>query len=199
MTVVIGDPIDFDDLVNDNVEENLNVSRGKLYDAVSARIGDRLQKLKAQVDRLALEQQLHSKNHPCRVTEQAEGILQHVDWESLGMESYMGNHSILTTEGNSVAEHEKFEITQPQENDSSPDTYLKMGVSSSYEGGFVSRIRGYVDPTELMGFAARGLFVNCRLIKQNSANVDGIGPLKAWNNFWKQVYTSCGDPAIPSI
>ncbi|VFR01759.1 unnamed protein product [Cuscuta campestris] len=56
VTVLVGDPIVFDDLLE--VEGKHHISRGKLYDAVSARIGDRLHKLKAQVDRLAAKQSL---------------------------------------------------------------------------------------------------------------------------------------------
>ncbi|KAJ9552718.1 hypothetical protein OSB04_016763 [Centaurea solstitialis] len=40
-----------------------------------------------------------------------------------------------------------------------------------------------MDPTELMGFAARGLFMNQRM-KEN------VQPSKAWNSFWKQSYGS---------
>ncbi|XP_050384185.1 uncharacterized protein LOC126800815 [Argentina anserina] len=56
VTVVIGDPIYFDDLLNN--EEAKHLSRGKLYDAVSSRIGHRLRQLKVQVDRLAQGTQL---------------------------------------------------------------------------------------------------------------------------------------------
>ncbi|KAK6121133.1 hypothetical protein DH2020_045121 [Rehmannia glutinosa] len=83
-----GDPIGFDDLINE--EPNKNISRGKLYDAVSTRIGDRLQKLKQQVEKLALEQAQQLQKYPSRVTERAAGLLQNVDWESLGMGNYIG-------------------------------------------------------------------------------------------------------------
>lgn len=52
-----------------------------------------------------------------------------------------------------------------------------------------------MDPTELMGFAARGLFMN-RRSNENTANFAGVGPLKAWNNFWKQVAQDRGIGAV---
>lgn len=189
VTVLIGDPIEFNDIRN--LEENQDVSRGKLYDAVSARIGDRLKKLKACVDRLAIEQSLQSQNYPWNCTDRAAGMLQQVDWESLGMESYLGTDCDPLPRRQGLQAEEKLDITSKQEDDS-PNRYFKMGFS--YECGMVSRIRGYVDPTELMGFAARGLFANPRM-NENIKYVQGEGPLKAWNNFWKQMYHNHGFPA----
>lgn len=143
VTVLIGDPIEFTDLRN--MEETQYVSRGKLYDAVSARIGDHLRKLKTCVDRLAIEQSLQSQNYPWGCSDRAARILQQVDWESVGMESYIG------TERQILHAERKLE-------DNSANPYFKVGIP--YEGGMISRIRGYMDPTELMGFAARGLFTS---------------------------------------
>ncbi|KAA8545179.1 hypothetical protein F0562_019932 [Nyssa sinensis] len=176
VTILIGDPIHFDDLL-DNMDENRNVSRENIYDAVSSRIGNRLQELKVKVDRLAIEQSQNSRH----CTDRAAEILQQIDWESLGMGSY------IVTEDESVSLKQDFHAelkinpTHPEESNS-PDRYIRMGFS--YEGGIMSRIRGYMDPTELMGFAARGIFMNHR-VKENRTSDQGIGPLKAWNNFWK--------------
>uniref|UniRef100_A0A5B7BCX3 Phospholipid/glycerol acyltransferase domain-containing protein n=1 Tax=Davidia involucrata TaxID=16924 RepID=A0A5B7BCX3_DAVIN len=189
VTVLVGDPIHFDDLL-DNMDENQNVSRGDLYDAVSSKIGNRLQELKVQVDRLAVEQSLKSQN-PESCTDRAVGILQQIDWESLGMGSY------IDTEDESFSLRQDFQAeleinpTQAKE-PNSPNRYFRMGFS--YEGGIVSRIRGYMDPTELMGFAARGLFLD-RRVKENQTSDQEVGPLKAWNNLWKLVYHSNGIPA----
>ncbi|KAG5626081.1 hypothetical protein H5410_011299 [Solanum commersonii] len=75
VTVLVGDPIDFDDLLAAGEKDNM--PRGKLYDAVSTRIGDRLQKLKAQVDRLAVQEALQSQDYHDHVAERAAGIVQH--------------------------------------------------------------------------------------------------------------------------
>ncbi|CAK9157747.1 unnamed protein product [Ilex paraguariensis] len=142
------------------MEENQNVSRGKLYDAVSARIGDQLQKLKAQVDRLATEQSLQSQSYPKCRAERAAGIFQRVDWETLGMNCFVGAEENSLPSRQDLPAELQMNLTNPQENDI-PNQYSRMGFS--YKGGIMSRIQGYMDPTELMGFAARGLFMNCRL------------------------------------
>lgn len=46
----------------------------------------------------------------------------------------------------------------------------------------LSRIRGYMDPAELMGFAARDLFMK-RKSENNSSNLKEVGPLEAWKRF----------------
>ncbi|KAK4424618.1 Tafazzin [Sesamum alatum] len=179
VTILVGDPISFDDLINEGADKN--ISRGKLYDAVSARISERLQKLKLQVEGLAIEQALQLQKYPSHVTERAAGLLQNVDWESLGMENYIG------FDDNSPRQEPLLEpnVAQlyPQES-SREDRRSRVGVSG--EGGFVSRIRGYMDSTEFMVFAARGLFTNHRT-NEYFANLHGVSPLKAWNKFWKSV------------
>lgn len=160
------------------MEGNPGMSRGKLYDAVSARIGERIRKMKAQVDRLALEKSLQSQNYPWRCTDRAAGILRQVDWESLGMEDYIGLDEQEPPKQNFVTKN-KEEHVNVKEN-TSQDRYFRTGLS--YEGGIVSRIRGYMDPTELMGFAARGIFTSTR-VNENFVNLQSNNPLKAWKNF----------------
>lgn len=172
----MGDPLEFDDLLG--MEGKSGMSRGKLYDAVSARIGERIRKMKAQVDRLALEQSLQSQNYPWRCTDRATGILGQVDWESLGMEHYIGLDEQEPPEQNLVTKH-KAEHVNVRENNSQ-NRYFRMGLS--YEVGIVSRIRGYMDPTELMGFAARGIFTSSR-VNESFVNLQNDNPLKAWKNF----------------
>lgn len=176
VTVLVGDPVEFDDLLG--MEGYPGMSRGKLYDAVSARIGERIRKMKAQVDRLALEQSLQSQNYPWRCTDRAAGILRQVDWESLGMEDYIGLDEQEPPKQNVVTEH-KAEHVNVKEN-TSQNRYFRMGLS--YEGGIVLRIRGYMDPTELMGFAARGIFTSSR-VNESFVNLQSNNPLKAWKNF----------------
>ncbi|TXG65099.1 hypothetical protein EZV62_006374 [Acer yangbiense] len=131
VTVVIGDPIEFDDLVNEE-QNNKHVSRGKLYDAVASRIGHRLQQLKVQVDKLALEQPS---------VERAMEMLKQFDWESLGMAN-----DVVTEDGLFGQE-------------SQADAYIN-GSKRRVLVAWRNRIRGYMEPSELMGFAARGLFMN---------------------------------------
>ncbi|KAK4406684.1 Tafazzin [Sesamum angolense] len=185
VTILVGDPISFDDLIN----EGANISRGKLYDAVSARIGDRLQKLKLQVEGLAVEQALQSQTYPSHVTERAAGLLQNVDWESIGMENYIG------IDDNSPRQEPVLEpnVAQLYPQESSRDERCSRAGASG-EGGFVSRIRGYMDSTEFMVFAARGLFTNHRT-NEYFVNLHGVSPLKAWNKFWKSV---SGDHHFPA-
>ncbi|KAK6143933.1 hypothetical protein DH2020_024281 [Rehmannia glutinosa] len=176
VTILVGDPIGFDDLINE--EPNKNISRGKLYDAVSARIGDHLQKLKQQVEKLALEQAQQLQKYPSRVTKRAAGLLQNVDWESLGMGNYLGIDDNLPKQHDLLLEPDVAQL-YPQESSRSC-----VGVYG--EGGFASRIRGYMDSGELMGFAARGLFTNHRT-NEYFVSLQGVSPLKVWNNFWKSM------------
>ncbi|EPS68459.1 hypothetical protein M569_06310, partial [Genlisea aurea] len=77
ITVLVGDPIDFEDIINKNV------SRGRMYDAVAARIGTHLQKLKLQVEELAaMEPPKHLLN-----------VQNYLDWETLGIENFIVSES----------------------------------------------------------------------------------------------------------
>ncbi|TYH34608.1 hypothetical protein ES332_D13G137400v1 [Gossypium tomentosum] len=172
VTVLIGDPIIFDDLLNS--EEATEASRGKLYDAVASRIGHQLQNLKVKVDKLALEQSIRLENHNKDGAERAANILHQVDLDPFGL----GSHEYIRYES-------LVEETQTKQNDMSPeeataDVYTRMGYSC--EGGIGSRIRSYMDPTELMGFAARGLLMNCRS-KEKYSDTSDIRPLKTWKQY----------------
>ncbi|KAL4580048.1 hypothetical protein LXL04_016223 [Taraxacum kok-saghyz] len=63
VTILVGDPIDFKDVRD--LEQGNMTPRGNLYDAVSERIGDRLIKLKAQLDNLVLDQDLDTEGYDC--------------------------------------------------------------------------------------------------------------------------------------
>ncbi|KAF3340683.1 tafazzin-like isoform X2 [Carex littledalei] len=155
--VVVGDPISFDDLQHDKNESNNSESRGILYDLVSSRIGLKLQELKTQVDKLALEKPLQiyvqnsSYNH---------AVWQHVDWEVLGMD-YMLKSSDEASQINIKSEELKLvkQLRVPLEES---NIYSSLKNRFCYEGGILNRVRGYMNPSELMGFAARGFFVNGR-------------------------------------
>lgn len=162
VTVLIGDPIEFDDLVDE--EQTKHLSRGKLYDAVASRIGHQLKKLKLQVDRLALEEPS---------AERVADILYQVDRESLGLQNHLLNEDYSLAQEALV--QSKLDISPTQER-----SFFRMRLS--YGDAFASRMRGYMDPTELMGFAARGLFMNGRTT-DIAAIVRERGPLRAWKQY----------------
>ncbi|ONI04416.1 hypothetical protein PRUPE_6G320700 [Prunus persica] len=174
VTVVIGDPIYFDDLLN--CEGAKHVSRGKLYDAVSSRIGHRLRELKVQVDKLA--QVTRPQNLPAQNTERAAVILQQVDWESFGM----GNLVSSEDDGSQVPETQVQLVSTHTQEPRSTDTDRRFRVGFSREGGIASRMRSFMDHPDLMGFAARGLFMN-RRVHETTPSGRGVGPLKAWKQY----------------
>ncbi|XP_057778117.1 uncharacterized protein LOC130996865 [Salvia miltiorrhiza] len=177
VTVLVGDPISFDDIISDGADKNM--SRGKLYDAVATRIGDRLQKLKVQVETLAIEQALELEKYPSRVTERAARLLQKIDWESLGIGSYMGLDDNPAKQEPSVAQ------LYPQEKSHEEQCFGGAGYSAG--GGFVSRIRGYMDSTELTVFGARGLYTNHRS-NEYFGSLRDVTPWKAWRSMYGNVY-----------
>ncbi|XP_057439350.1 uncharacterized protein LOC130731163 [Lotus japonicus] len=167
VTVLVGDPINFDDI--HDLEESLDVPRKRLYDAVAARIGDRLHEMKVQVNTIALEQQMQLQDHYSDSMERAYGIWQQVDWELFGMDD-----SFISADHDSKQKQET--VVLP--NISVPE----HEQSHSRRVGFSYRMRGYMDQMELMSFAARGLFMNINT--KNSASCSReIRPLKAWKQF----------------
>ncbi|CDP17184.1 unnamed protein product [Coffea canephora] len=192
VTVLIGDPIQFDDILN--LEENQNMSRGKLYDAVIARIRDRLQRLKAQVERLVIEQSLQLQNYPTKVTEQSAGILRQVDWGSPGKETYTRLEDYLSPRKNLTTEKVEVDQTQLQER-SLQSRNSRMCLL--WEGGIGSRNQCYMESTELMGFAARGLLMNnTPRVNDCFVDIQGVNPLKALNDFRKSMYESYYSPVF---
>lgn len=167
VTVLLGDPIHFDDILDAEGVEN--ISRGKMYDAVSSRIGQRLQQLKVQVEKLALEQSVEFQQAAAGITERAADMLQQVDWGSFGA----GSH-VSTEERDLPCE------PRPSQELLSSDRYFRIGFS--YDSIIISRMRGYMDSTELLGFAARGLFMNFRA-REHTASIRDVGPVRAWKQF----------------
>ncbi|KAK9084228.1 hypothetical protein Scep_030699 [Stephania cephalantha] len=173
VTILVGDPIQFDDLLT--LDSDRVTSRGSLYDAISSRIGQRLIELKVQVDRLALEHAIQILEHTACNEERAAGMLQQVDWEAFGMGSY-----ILSKDKSSVQTIEiqpEVDLNQPR---GSAFSDLNCSMRFSYEGGIVSRIKGYMEPTELMGFAARGLFMTRKAQREIRNSIQEVAPLQAW-------------------
>lgn len=167
----MGDPINFDDILS--MEKGTEVPRKRLYDAVAARIGDRLRELKAQVDTLAMEQEMQLQDHSSHSIERASGILQQVDWELFGMDSFIS----------SVDDDSK----QRRETVVLPNTSVSEQHRQSHNKrvGFSYRMRGYMDQMELMSFAARGLFMNNNETRYSVGFSREIGPLKAWKQFFE--------------
>ncbi|KAJ3676165.1 hypothetical protein LUZ60_003577 [Juncus effusus] len=160
--VVIGDPISFDDLLIDKSESLNNLARGNLYDEISSRIGLKLQELKILVDKLALEQELQIQtNNLQNQNLNSHDIFQHVDWEAFGIDNLVtySTNDNNTSQINSKKEDLK-DSTQLREKEKDV-----VSSNSSKKWEFYGRIRGYMNPNELMGFAARGLFVNGRFLE----------------------------------
>lgn len=175
VTVVVGDPINFDDLLDEEVTED--VSRGKLYDAVASRIGKRLLELKVQVDRLAAEQSTQSQNHPLHGAEKASYILHQVDWDTFGLGGHTYSEDVSAQERSSHKPTPNVNVSDQEE--LALDWQLSVGFSTC-EGGFASRMRRFMDPTELMGLAARGLYVNHR---SEDTGMRNVHPLRAWKQY----------------
>lgn len=175
MTILIGDPIEFEDLLNSDTAQKF--SRGKLYDAVASRVGNRLLEMKLQVEKLAHDHALDMQNHTMSGTERAAMMLQQIDWESFGIGSFtsLDYNSPTKQETQTQSDLDVSSAEQPVS-----DWHFRMRLSR--EGGFISRMRGYIDPTEFMSFAARGLFRNYRT-GGNSELGEANRPLKAWKRF----------------
>lgn len=165
--MIIGDPIHFNDLLG--TEGAKHVSRKQLYDAVSSRIGQRLYELKLQVDRVSLEQQALMSHSSKTSSDRATEIFHRVDWDSFGMGAQFSEES--STINKQISQTDDHVV-------SNLDRQIpKRGFSS--EGGISLKIKKFMDSTEIMGFAARGLFVNDYKSRVESAKFGKIRPLKA--------------------
>lgn len=165
--MIIGDPIHFNDILS--TEGAKHVSRKHLYDAVSSRIGQRLYDLKVQVDRVSLEQQSMLSHDANTSSDHAAEILHRVDWDSFGMGAQFSEESSASS------------IKQIAQTDDGNFRSPRRRVSS--EGGISLKIKKFMDSTEMMGFAARGLLMNEYKSRGESANVGQIRPLKAWREY----------------
>ncbi|XP_027352246.1 tafazzin-like [Abrus precatorius] len=169
VTVLIGDPINFDDILY--MEKGPDVPRRRLYDVVASRIGDRLHELKVQVDTIAIEQEMQLQDHSSQSMERTSGILQQVDWELFGMDSLMSvdddpkqRHETVALANTCISQHQQ----------SHSDQSWRMSLSF--------RMRGYINQMELKSFAARGLLTNNET--KNSVGCSRqISPLRAWKQF----------------
>ncbi|KAM7278511.1 hypothetical protein ACFE04_005645 [Oxalis oulophora] len=187
VTVLVGDPIHFDDLLDDD-KRTEDISRENLYDAVSSRIGRRLQELKVQVDNLALQESFRSPT-PVRPSDRAAGILQQVDWESFGIGSL--EEEVMLAHEIPVQAEVSTRFSQDQ---TSSSWNLKTNCSNN--GGIALRLRN--DMNELVGFAARGLFMN-RGAQESSRNGGEVGPLRIWKEFLRSNLLGLEDACISRL
>ncbi|CAO1942924.1 unnamed protein product [Urochloa humidicola] len=177
VVVVVGDPINFDDLIIDNSDDTQHISRGILYDKATERIGQRLQELKVEVDRLAAEQQ--SENHNMHNVGDDYGyrLWQQVDCEGFGIES-----SMFSSEPS---------VIQVQAKEAEPESHLEVEQSVSptpsaaiaYDVAVPHWFQRHVDPSELMGFAARDLFKNRKFLEEGYRELQERATLNTW---WSQ-------------
>lgn len=157
--VVVGDPINFDDLLIDNCGDTQDIPRGILYDKVTQRIGQRLQELKVEVDRLAAEQEPELQNH--NVGDDGYRLWQQVDWEGFGIGS-----SMLPSEPSAAA--------QVPSREAEPEPHLEVeqsvspapSAATSYDVAVPHWFQRHADPSELMGFASRGLIKHGKFLEE---------------------------------
>ncbi|GJM91974.1 hypothetical protein PR202_ga08397 [Eleusine coracana subsp. coracana] len=173
--VVVGDPINFDDLIIDNSDGTQHISRGILYDKATERIGQRLQELKAEVDRLAAEQQSseQQKHYIQNIKDDVYRLWQQVDWEAFGIGSSMSSEPSSIEEPPKQAKPELHLEVEPSINQA-------PSAAISYDVVVPHWFHRHVDPSELMGFAARGLFKNNRLLDEGYRELQQQATLNAW-------------------
>jgi hypothetical protein len=185
VSVLVGDPIELDDLVKENT---LNfASKAELYDAIAVRVGQRMQMMKEELDQLIAVRELQlaaeeARRHPA--IEKAQKLLQYIDWEAQGQlpecDSIVKEHFLdlsLIRESDAYAQVfgareqlSREELSNKREEPSVPEQKIsEFEMEEFFEledewdplsrPSILSRVRGFVDtPTFLgLGFAARGL------------------------------------------
>jgi monolysocardiolipin acyltransferase len=186
--VVVGDPINFDDLITDNSDDTQNISRGILYDKASERIGQQLQQLKAKVDILAAEHRAELQNRQIDNTvNDGYRIWQQVDWESFGIGNMLSSaehlpvqeplkqvqHELLLAE-ETISPPKQAEPELHREEQSIPSAAISRDVGIPH---WFSR---HADASELMGFAARGLFKNGRFMEEGYRQFEQSTVFNVW-------------------
>lgn len=184
VTVLVGDPIELDDIINQSSRQCL--SKEAVYDAIAVRVGERMRVMKAELDELVLTQRSEEKatlEQRGVVISRAENLLQYIDWESQGLllddgldvsetfdlTSALKSSTALDRESHSVLREkdmvdpvgmaasglETLDIDRDEFLDFEEDDDMSMIAT----GSLLSRFQGFVDtPTFLgVGFAARGL------------------------------------------
>lgn len=189
--VVVGDPINFDDLITDNSGDTQDISRGILYDRASERIGQQLQQLKAEVDRLAAEHRAELQNrHIDNTVNDGYRVWQQVDWESFGIGNMLSSaeHSSVQEPPKQV-QHELLlavdSISPPKQ--AEPEAHLEeQTISPVPSSAISSNVRiphwfsRHTDASELMGFAARGLLKNGKFMEEGYRQFEQSNVFNVW-------------------
>jgi monolysocardiolipin acyltransferase len=181
--VVVGDPINFDDLITDNSDDTQHISRGILYDKASERIGQQLQQLKVKVDRLAAEHRAELQNrHTDNTVNEGCRVWQQVDLDTFGVGSMLpsAEHSSVQELPKQV-QHELLmaeqSISPPKQAEPAPHLEEQSvppvpSAAIPSDLGIPHRFSRHADASDLMGFAARGLFKNGRLVEEGYRQLD---------------------------
>lgn len=85
VTVLVGQPIQLDDLVSKYVQEGL--PKPALYDAVALRVRQNMKDLKEELDHLVLERDIQDAGDAARtatIIKKLQAVFQFVDWEAQG-------------------------------------------------------------------------------------------------------------------
>ncbi|KAM3335210.1 hypothetical protein ACQJBY_029555 [Aegilops geniculata] len=184
--VVVGDPINFDDLMAENSNDSQHISRGDLYDKVTERIGQRLQQLKVEVDRLAAEQKAELQNRHVADDTVNDGykVWQQVNWESFGIGNMLSSaeHSSAQEPPKQI-QHEVLlaeqSVSPAKQAEPEPRLEEEQSVFSP-----ISRVphwfSRHTDASELMGFAARGLVRNGRSMQEGYRQFQEPSAFSAW-------------------
>ncbi|XP_021742568.1 uncharacterized protein LOC110708683 [Chenopodium quinoa] len=180
VTVLIGDPMEFDDLLN--AEETDLASRGNSYDAVSTRIGQRLNELKLQVDKLALEKPRQIKEYALKGIDRAAEIMQQVDWESFGLNNYISSQD--DSERSELERQNEEVIRSYQE-----EFIYEFDEGTRFtNGSIMSRIQSFTNSTDYIGFAARSVLPE--QLNFVSRDYRQLNPLRAWKQYLEASYGS---------
>ncbi|KAG0610808.1 hypothetical protein M758_7G093000 [Ceratodon purpureus] len=185
--VLIGDPIELDDLVKENSEKL--TSPAEFYDAIARRVRQRMQLLKEELDQLVRVRELQlaaeeEKRHYS--VERAQDLLQYIDWEAQGhLPESASNRKKRFLDLNSVRNSDEYaqisevqgqsgekHLTQtnmtqklpvPDERNFEAEMEDLFGLEDDWDSlskpSILLEVEGFVDtPTFLgMGFATRGL------------------------------------------
>lgn len=169
VVVLVGDPIKVDDLFMASKEQGF--SEGKLYDAISLRVGERLKEIKRELDELVYKQSLQNRNtHNLQEIEMVDDISQFVDWEANNLLSQKSlaedgehvsnlNERSTSESVNQASESDGFHQQLGVRRNEPEKGYMCANDISHYHGN-VSRLQSFMDPSVLMGFAARGVLMN---------------------------------------
>jgi hypothetical protein len=118
ITVLVGDPIDLEDIVKTHVQAG--ISETALHHVIALEVGMKMKELKAELDQLVLARNLQDAakvTENIQVLQRVQGLWQFVDWEAQG----------LTFE--EIETREEFALLPPQ--DTPPPCEGKVTFNSS--------------------------------------------------------------------